>query len=317
MDEHPCTRACACNFGIRLQRASFVSKQYKLQLGSSADHGAHPRPELSCRGTPWPALVCILTVPTWSFPKAPHGAWGRTPWYERFELIAWNPLLFPDQPVGCSACLTVGGAALPLLARNHTGIGCRHPLTISSVAARASGGNEDRNTSRDSNDPVWGWLSVPASRHASCQTAAFICISNGMVLLRVLATWSLTQTLQSSKEPIEFGHTRKDVVLIGVGLIGVGYAMYYGLQVSVPACTARGWEPTGTHVPSCTPSPCVPALMPGHHLDYTGSGSGRRLSRELGAALCLPGHLRVLDWVIHLARWHQGGLAVGGLHCMQ
>ncbi|KAL6779800.1 CPLD38 [Auxenochlorella protothecoides x Auxenochlorella symbiontica] len=79
------------------------------------------------------------------------------------------------------------------------GLGCRHPLTISSVAARASGGNEDRNTSRDSNDP-------------------------------------------SSKEPIEFGHTRKDVVLIGVGLIGVGYAMYYGLQaLGLDAGSAGNW----------------------------------------------------------------------------
>ncbi|KFM24688.1 hypothetical protein F751_2405 [Auxenochlorella protothecoides] len=63
-----------------------------------------------------------------------------------------------------------------------------------------------------------------------------------MVLLRVLATWSLTQTLQSSKEPIEFGHTRKDVVLIGVGLIGVGYAMYYGLQaLGLDAGSAGNW----------------------------------------------------------------------------
>jgi hypothetical protein len=31
----------------------------------------------------------------------------------------------------------------------------------------------------------------------------------------------------------EFGYSRKDVILIGVGLIALGYAMYYGLQVCV------------------------------------------------------------------------------------
>jgi len=29
----------------------------------------------------------------------------------------------------------------------------------------------------------------------------------------------------------EFGYSRKDIILLGVGLIGLGYAMYYGLQV--------------------------------------------------------------------------------------
>jgi hypothetical protein len=34
----------------------------------------------------------------------------------------------------------------------------------------------------------------------------------------------------------EFGYSRKDIFLIGAGLIGLGYAMYYGLQ-------ATGMEP--------------------------------------------------------------------------
>ncbi len=34
----------------------------------------------------------------------------------------------------------------------------------------------------------------------------------------------------------EFGYSRKDIFLIGAGLIGLGYAMYYGLQ-------AMGMEP--------------------------------------------------------------------------
>ncbi|KAK9824533.1 hypothetical protein WJX72_011140 [[Myrmecia] bisecta] len=35
---------------------------------------------------------------------------------------------------------------------------------------------------------------------------------------------------QLSKKSTEFGYSRKDVLLIGGGLIGLGYAMYYGLQ---------------------------------------------------------------------------------------
>jgi Protein of unknown function (DUF3007) len=30
----------------------------------------------------------------------------------------------------------------------------------------------------------------------------------------------------------EFGYSRKDVILIGVGLIALGYAVYYGLQAT-------------------------------------------------------------------------------------
>jgi hypothetical protein len=30
----------------------------------------------------------------------------------------------------------------------------------------------------------------------------------------------------------EFGYSRKDVILIGVGLIALGYALYYGLQAA-------------------------------------------------------------------------------------
>ena len=29
----------------------------------------------------------------------------------------------------------------------------------------------------------------------------------------------------------EFGYSRKDIILLGAGLIGLGYALYYGLQV--------------------------------------------------------------------------------------
>ena len=34
-----------------------------------------------------------------------------------------------------------------------------------------------------------------------------------------------------SQRNTEFGYSRKDVILIGAGMIGAGYALYYGLQV--------------------------------------------------------------------------------------
>lgn len=31
---------------------------------------------------------------------------------------------------------------------------------------------------------------------------------------------------------LQFGYTRKDVILLGVGIIAFGYALYYGLQAA-------------------------------------------------------------------------------------
>jgi hypothetical protein len=40
----------------------------------------------------------------------------------------------------------------------------------------------------------------------------------------------------------EFGYSRKDIILIGAGLIGLGYAMYYGLQAAgMEAGMAGNW----------------------------------------------------------------------------
>ena len=40
----------------------------------------------------------------------------------------------------------------------------------------------------------------------------------------------------------EFGYSRKDVILIGVGLIALGYALYYGLQATgLDAGLAGNW----------------------------------------------------------------------------
>lgn len=45
-----------------------------------------------------------------------------------------------------------------------------------------------------------------------------------------------------SKRNTEFGYSRKDVILIGAGLIGAGYALYYGLQATgMDAGMAGNW----------------------------------------------------------------------------
>ena len=41
-----------------------------------------------------------------------------------------------------------------------------------------------------------------------------------------------TQDERPVKYNTEFGYSRKDVILIGVGLIALGYALYYGLQAA-------------------------------------------------------------------------------------
>ena len=38
--------------------------------------------------------------------------------------------------------------------------------------------------------------------------------------------------LKKTPPQIEFGYTRKDVILIGAGVFAAGYAMYYGLQAA-------------------------------------------------------------------------------------
>ena len=39
----------------------------------------------------------------------------------------------------------------------------------------------------------------------------------------------------SEEKKPEFGYTRADIILIGGGLIALGYIMYYGLQVRAPS----------------------------------------------------------------------------------
>lgn len=45
-----------------------------------------------------------------------------------------------------------------------------------------------------------------------------------------------------SRKNTEFGYSRKDILLIGAGLIALGYAMYYGLQAAgMEAGMAGNW----------------------------------------------------------------------------
>ena len=39
---------------------------------------------------------------------------------------------------------------------------------------------------------------------------------------------------------MEFGYTRKDIILIGAGLLGTGYALYYGAQAFGIEATKAG-----------------------------------------------------------------------------
>merc|ERR1712224_571915 len=51
-----------------------------------------------------------------------------------------------------------------------------------------------------------------------------------------------TEGTSTHRETVKFGYTRKDVILIGAGLIGIGYTMYYGLQaVGLEAGLAGNW----------------------------------------------------------------------------
>ena len=46
----------------------------------------------------------------------------------------------------------------------------------------------------------------------------------------------------------EFGYSRKDIILIGVGLIAFGYALYYGLQATGMDAGYAGTVPSNISV---------------------------------------------------------------------
>lgn len=50
----------------------------------------------------------------------------------------------------------------------------------------------------------------------------------------------MVKVFQLLQEKVEFGYTRKDVIIIGAGLIGAGYALYYGVQAFGIEATAAG-----------------------------------------------------------------------------
>jgi Protein of unknown function (DUF3007) len=72
------------------------------------------------------------------------------------------------------------------------------------------------------------------------RTAASIVVGAGGLLHHVA---SVSARAEPKEKPVQynkdFGYSRKDVILIGAGLTGLGYALYYGLQaVGVEQMTA-------------------------------------------------------------------------------
>jgi len=85
----------------------------------------------------------------------------------------------------------------------------------------------------------------------------------------------------------EFGYSRKDVILIGVGLIAFGYALYYGLQANGMEAGYAGNVP-------------VLHLFRSGRCFYVRAASS--WIRELGAAHNLYGHLHRMGLNIRVAR---------------
>lgn len=95
------------------------------------------------------------------------------------------------------------------------------------------------------NVPALPALATPA-RPRECMCCLPPCSLNFPMLFPPPHPTTLTRPrLQRNTE---FGYSRKDVILIGAGLIGAGYALYYGLQVSP---LPMAWQPapaaTGMH----------------------------------------------------------------------
>ncbi len=55
-------------------------------------------------------------------------------------------------------------------------------------------------------------------------------LSSKLTILYSVPDARVTQSCCDAQGKPEFGYTRKDIILIGGGLIGFGFALYYGLQ---------------------------------------------------------------------------------------
>jgi len=81
-----------------------------------------------------------------------------------------------------------------------------------------------RITRRQIVSSLLGGSSLPA---ASCSGGG-LCQSSG----RRATTVVRASEERTPPKNTEFGYSRKDIILLGVGLIGLGYAAYYGLQAA-------------------------------------------------------------------------------------
>ena len=78
--------------------------------------------------------------------------------------------------------------------------------------------------------------SLPTSTHLSCGRLSPFTTAPRRNTKRSTSSFTISAQQQqdddSPKPNTEFGYSRKDIIIIGGGLIGVGYASYYGLQAA-------------------------------------------------------------------------------------
>ena len=81
--------------------------------------------------------------------------------------------------------------------------------------------------------PAAQCLQYPGAQLGACRPSVDPCLA---AINHTLPCRSVASCPVPPQKNTQFGYSRKDVIIIGVGLIGGGYVLYYGLQ-------ATGMEP--------------------------------------------------------------------------